>query len=162
MKRILILLAVLALIASFFYFDLNEILSLEWLKSSQAQLDSWWQESPLLLGSIFFALYLIVTALSLPGAAIMTLAGGAIFGLLWGTIMVSFASSIGATLAFLIGRYLFRENVQQRFGARLRAINKGVEREGAFYLFSLRLIPIFPFFLINLVMALTPMKAWTF
>ncbi|HVO71122.1 MAG TPA: FAD-dependent oxidoreductase, partial [Aggregatilineaceae bacterium] len=108
------------------------------------------------------ALYVAVTGLSLPGAAIMTLAAGAVFGLLWGTLIVSFASSIGATLAFLASRFLFRDVVQSRFGERLRAINAGVQREGAFYLFTLRLVPVFPFFVINLVMGLTPIKTRTF
>jgi uncharacterized membrane protein YdjX (TVP38/TMEM64 family) len=110
----------------------------------------------------FFVVYVAVTALSLPGAAIMTLAGGAVFGLLWGTVLVSFASSIGATLAFLASRFLLRDWVQARFGERLRAINAGVEKEGGFYLFTLRLVPVFPFFMINLLMGLTPMRAWTF
>jgi pyruvate/2-oxoglutarate dehydrogenase complex dihydrolipoamide dehydrogenase (E3) component/uncharacterized membrane protein YdjX (TVP38/TMEM64 family) len=104
----------------------------------------------------------VVTALSLPGAAVMTVAAGALFGLLQGTLLVSFASTIGATLAFLVSRYLLRDAVQQRFGSRLAAINRGIERDGAFYLFTLRLVPAFPFFLINLLMGLTPIKAWTF
>ena len=103
-----------------------------------------------------------MTGLSLPGAAIMTLVGGAIFGLLWGTVIVSFASAIGATLAFLASRYLFRDAIQAKFGDKLGAINRGVEKEGAFYLFALRLVPAFPFFVINLVMGLTPMKTWTY
>jgi uncharacterized membrane protein YdjX (TVP38/TMEM64 family) len=111
---------------------------------------------------MYFGIYVLVTALSLPGAAIMTLAGGAIFGFLWGTVIVSFASTIGATLAFILGRFLFRDYVQRRFGRYLKAVNEGVERDGAFYLFMLRLVPIFPFFVINLVMALTPMKTVTF
>ena len=110
----------------------------------------------------FFALYVAVTALSLPGAAIMTLAGGAIFGLVVGTVIVSFASSLGATLAFLASRYLLRDSVQARFGARLAEIDKGIAKEGGFYLFTLRLVPLFPFFVINLLMGLTTMKAWTF
>jgi uncharacterized membrane protein YdjX (TVP38/TMEM64 family) len=111
----------------------------------------------------YFRVYVAVTALSLPGAAIMTLlAGGAIFGLWVGTLVVSFASSIGATLAMLAARYVLRDSVKARFGARLAEIDRGVEREGAFYLFTLRLVPLFPFFVINLVMGLTAMKARTF
>ena len=103
-----------------------------------------------------------VTALSLPGAALMTLAAGAIFGLGWGLLIVSFASSVGATLAFLVSRHLLRDSIQNRYGKSLKSINQGVERDGAFYLFALRLVPAFPFFLINLVMGLTPLKTWTF
>jgi dihydrolipoamide dehydrogenase len=111
---------------------------------------------------VFFVVYVAVTALSLPGAALMTLVAGAIFGLLWGTVIVSFASSIGATLAFLASRFLFRDAIQRRFGDKLRAINQGIEKEGAFYLFTLRLVPAFPFFVINLVMGLTPIPTRTF
>ena len=105
---------------------------------------------------IYFAVYVAVTGLSLPGAALLTLAGGAIFGCWWGTLIVSFASSIGATLAFLAARFLFRDSVQRTFGDKLRAVNAGIEQEGAFYLFTLRLVPLFPFFVINLAMGLTP------
>jgi pyruvate/2-oxoglutarate dehydrogenase complex dihydrolipoamide dehydrogenase (E3) component/uncharacterized membrane protein YdjX (TVP38/TMEM64 family) len=111
---------------------------------------------------IYFAIYIAVTALSLPGATVMTLAGGAFFGLLWGTVLVSFASTVGATLAFLIARLLFRDAVQNRFGSSLRAVNAGVARDGAFYLFTLRLVPLFPFFVINLLMALTPIRTLVF
>jgi dihydrolipoamide dehydrogenase len=106
--------------------------------------------------------YISVTALSLPGALVMTLAGGAIFGLLEGTIIISFASTIGATLAFLASRFILRDSVQSKFGEKLKAINRGIEKDGAFYLFTLRLIPVFPFFVINLVMGLTPMKTWQY
>jgi uncharacterized membrane protein YdjX (TVP38/TMEM64 family) len=111
---------------------------------------------------LFFVAYVAVTGLSLPGAAVMTLAGGAVFGLFWGLLLVSFASSLGATLAFLASRFLLRDWVQQRFGDRLRAINAGIEKEGGFYLFTLRLVPVFPFFVINLLMGLTPIKTRTF
>jgi pyruvate/2-oxoglutarate dehydrogenase complex dihydrolipoamide dehydrogenase (E3) component/uncharacterized membrane protein YdjX (TVP38/TMEM64 family) len=110
----------------------------------------------------FFAIYVILTALSVPGAVILTLAAGAIFGVATGTLVVSFASSIGATLAFLASRYLFHDAVQTRFGARLRSVNEGVARDGAFYLFSLRLVPVFPFFAVNLLMGLTPIRTWTY
>ncbi len=111
---------------------------------------------------VFFAVYVAITALSLPGAAIMTLAGGAIFGLAWGTVIVSFASTLGATLAMLAARYLFRDTLQRRFGAKLAEVDKGITRDGAFYLFTLRLIPVMPFFVLNLLMGLTRMKTWTF
>ena len=111
---------------------------------------------------MIYALYIAVTGLSLPGAAVLTLAGGAVFGVLLGTLIVSFASSIGATLAFLAARFLFRDWVKSRFSARLQSIDDGVRRDGAFYLFTLRLVPVFPFFMINLAMGLTPMKVRTF
>ena len=119
-------------------------------------------EKPLLTVAIYFVVYVISTALSLPGATLLTLAGGAVFGLLWGLVIVSFASTLGATLAFLMARFLFRDWVQKRFGQRLATIDAGVRREGAFYLFTLRLVPVFPFFLINLLLGLTAMKARTF
>lgn len=162
MKRILLLLVIAALVVAFFVFDLDRFLTLEALKESQARFDAWRSASPWLVTAGFFVLYVAVTALSLPGAAIMTLAAGALFGLMTGTILVSFASSIGATLAFLVSRFLLHDWVQARFGDRLGALNRGMARDGAFYLFTLRLVPIFPFFLINLLMGLTPMRAWTF
>lgn len=162
MKKIALLVLIAALAAGFFYFDLNQLLTLDGLKSGLAQFDTWREESPLLVGGAFLLLYVIVTALSLPGAVIMTLAAGALFGLLWGTVIVSFASSIGATLAFLVSRYLLQDMVQSRFSGRLKAFNEGITRDGAFYLFTLRLVPIFPFFLINLLMGLTAIRAFTF
>jgi pyruvate/2-oxoglutarate dehydrogenase complex dihydrolipoamide dehydrogenase (E3) component/uncharacterized membrane protein YdjX (TVP38/TMEM64 family) len=161
-KKLLLVVALIALVIAFFAFDLGRFLSLEYIKSRQAEFAALAGERPLLVGGAFFALYIAVTALSLPGAAIMTLAAGAIFGLAAGTVIVSFASAIGATLAMLVARYVLRGSVQSKFGARLAEIDKGIEREGAFYLFTLRLVPIFPFFLINLLMGLTKMKAWTF
>nr|WP_255771540.1 TVP38/TMEM64 family protein [Microbulbifer guangxiensis] len=152
----------LALATAFFVFDLNEWLTLERLKEGQAQFAAWQKESPLIVGLLFTLLYIAVTGLSLPGAAILSLAAGALFGLLWGTVIVSFASSIGATLAFLAARYLLHDWVQARFGERLQAINRGVEREGTFYLFALRLVPVFPFFIINILMGLTRIRTWTF
>lgn len=162
LKRALLVLLVIALIAAFFLFDLDRFLTLDALKQSHQDFLTFKAKSPLLLSAACFALYVLAAALSLPGALIMTLAMGAIFGLVTGTILVSFASSIGATLAFLASRYVLRDAVQKRFGDKLKAINDGIEREGAFYLFTLRLVPIFPFFLINLVMGLTPMRARTF
>ena len=160
--RLIALIAIAALISAFFYFDLGSLFSLDHFKAQQAAIDAYFQAHPLRTAAIYFAIYVAVTGLSLPGAAIMTLVGGAIFGLLWGTVIVSFASAIGATLAFLASRYLFRDAIQGKFGDKLAAINRGVEKEGAFYLFALRLVPAFPFFVINLVMGLTPMTTRTF
>ncbi|EAT11181.1 FAD-dependent oxidoreductase [Bermanella marisrubri] len=162
MKRLILLCAIFTTVIAFFALDLHQWLTLEALKGGLGQFNQWLEQSPVIVGAAFFVIYVAVTALSLPGAAVMTLAAGAIFGLAWGLLLVSFASSIGATLAFLVSRYLLHDTVQQRFGDRLKAINEGIKKEGAFYLFTLRLVPIFPFFLINLVMGLTPIKAWTF
>jgi len=162
MKKTGLLIVIAAFIVGFFYFDLHQLLTLEGLKSGLDQFETWRAESPLFVGGAFLLLYVVVTALSLPGAAIMTLAAGALFGLGWGLLIVSFASSIGATLAFLVSRYLLQNTVQKRFGDRLKAINEGVEKDGAFYLFTLRLVPLFPFFLINLLMGLTTIRAMTF
>lgn len=161
-KKITLLLVIVAAVAAFFAFGLHNLLTLEGLKSGLEQFEVWRNNNPWLVSGVFFVFYIAVTALSLPGAAIMTLAAGALFGLLWGTLIVSFASSIGATLAFLVARYLLRDSVQQRFGDRLAAINAGIDKEGAFYLFTLRLVPIFPFFLINLLMGLTSFRVITF
>jgi len=160
--RLGVLLAIAALVAAFFVFDLGRYLRLEFFQSQRAAIDAWFVAHPWQTALAYFALYVAVTALSLPGAAIMTLAGGAVFGLAWGTLLVSFASTIGATLAFLASRFLLRDWVQARFGEKLRPVNEGVAKEGAFYLFALRLVPAFPFFIINLVMGLTPIRTWTF
>ncbi len=154
--------AILLLIVSFFYFDLDRWFTLEALKASQVRFEEWRAASPWLVAGAFFVVYVLVTALSLPGAAVMTLAAGALFGLLTGTVLVSFASSIGATLAFLVSRFLLRDSVQRRFGDRLQSVNEGMARDGAFYLFTLRLVPIFPFFIVNLVMGLMPIRVPTF
>lgn len=161
-KRIFLILLILILATSFFYFDLNQLLTLDGLKGSMAQFNDYKTQSPLLVIGGFFLLYVIVTALSLPGAAILTLAAGALFGLWQGLLVASFASSIGATLAFLASRYLLRDTIKQRFPERLASIDAGVEKEGGFYLFTLRLVPIFPFFLINLLMGVTAIRAWTY
>jgi pyruvate/2-oxoglutarate dehydrogenase complex dihydrolipoamide dehydrogenase (E3) component/uncharacterized membrane protein YdjX (TVP38/TMEM64 family) len=161
-SRIVLFIAIAALIAAFFVFDLKQYFSLDFFKQQQAGIEAYYRDHPLQTAAIFFAIYVAVTGLSLPGAAIMTIIAGAIFGLVWGTVIVSFAASIGATLAFLASRFLFRDAIQQKFGDKLAAINRGVEKEGAFYLFALRLVPAFPFFVINLVMGLTPMKPLTF
>src|SRR5687767_10323445 len=161
-SKLLIIAFIAALIAAFFIFDLKQYFSLDYFKSQQSAIDAFYQANPLRTVALFFAAYVAVTGLSLPGAAIMTLVAGAIFGLLWGTVIVSFASSIGATLAFLASRFLLRDWVQTKFGDKLKAINAGVEKEGAFYLFALRLVPAFPFFAINLAMGLTPIRTTTF
>jgi pyruvate/2-oxoglutarate dehydrogenase complex dihydrolipoamide dehydrogenase (E3) component/uncharacterized membrane protein YdjX (TVP38/TMEM64 family) len=161
--RKIFLLAIVALgIAAFFFFDLGRFLSLDYLKQSQARFEALYAAEPLKVSLAYFALYVVATALSFPGAAIITLAGGAIFGLWWGTLLVSFASSLGATLAFLVSRFVLRDSIEAKFGNRLAEINRGIEKDGAFYLFTLRLIPVVPFFVINLVMGLTKMKALTF
>jgi pyruvate/2-oxoglutarate dehydrogenase complex dihydrolipoamide dehydrogenase (E3) component/uncharacterized membrane protein YdjX (TVP38/TMEM64 family) len=162
MKKFIIVLVIIGAVIGFFAFDLNQLLTLENIKSHQTEFQQWRDSAPVLVSLLFFAIYVLVTALSLPGAAIMTLAAGALFGLAWGFVIVSFASTIGATLAFLVSRYLLRDSVQRRFGDRLKPINRGVEREGAFYLFTLRLVPIFPFFLINILMGLTAIKTFTY
>ncbi|MDJ0832512.1 MAG: FAD-dependent oxidoreductase, partial [Gammaproteobacteria bacterium] len=162
MKKIIILSLVVLLIVIFQVFDLGQFLSLDFIKSQQTALQDYHQQNPLLSGLIFFLIYVLVTGLSLPGATVLTLAGGAIFGLVTGLIIISFASTIGATVAFLISRYIFRETVEQKFGNQLKVINQGIEKDGAFYLFALRLVPAFPFFVINLAMGLTHLKTWTF
>ena len=160
--KLVVLIVVVAAIAAFFVFDLRQYFSIEFFQAKRALIEAYFNAHPVETGAIFFAVYVAVTGLSLPGAAILTLVAGAIFGLLWGTLIVSFASSIGATLAFLASRYLLRDWVQAKFGDKLKPINEGVAREGAFYLFALRLVPAFPFFVINLVMGLTPIKTRTF
>ena len=152
----------LAGVGLFLAFDLGQYLNLATIKSHQAELEAWRAGQPILAGVLFFAAYVAASALSLPGAAVMTLAAGAIFGLGWGMLIVSFASSIGATLAFLASRWLLGDWVQSRFGERLAALNAGVAKEGGFYLFTLRLVPVLPFFAINLAMGLTPIRPLTF
>ncbi|WP_444911357.1 TVP38/TMEM64 family protein [Microbulbifer sp. PAAF003] len=161
-KKILLVAAIVVLVVAFYVLNLHHWLSLEKLKDGAEDFKRWQMSSPLLVGFLFLVFYILVTGLSLPGAAILTIAAGALFGLFWGTVIVSFASSIGATLAFLMARYLFRDYIQGRFSERLQVVNKGIEREGAFYLFALRLVPAFPFFLINILMGLTHIKVWTF
>jgi pyruvate/2-oxoglutarate dehydrogenase complex dihydrolipoamide dehydrogenase (E3) component/uncharacterized membrane protein YdjX (TVP38/TMEM64 family) len=163
MAKKLVLLAVLATaIFGYFYFGLNQSLTLDAFRARQAEFATQYAANPALFLGGFFALYVAVTALSVPGAAILTMAAGALFGLTTGTLLVSFASSIGATLAFLSSRYLLRDWVQTKFGARLKAIDGGFERDGAFYLFTLRMIPAFPFFVVNLVMGLTKIRTFTY
>jgi len=161
-KKAILVLVLLSAIVAYFVFDLGQVLSLENFKASQADIVAAKDANPALYISGFFLLYVAVTGLSIPGAAIMTLIAGALFGVLIGTIIVSFASTIGATLAFLSARFVLRDWVQGKFGERLRAIDEGLEKDGAFYLFTLRLIPVFPFFVINLLMGLTRIKTRTF
>jgi uncharacterized membrane protein YdjX (TVP38/TMEM64 family) len=161
-SRWMVVAAIIVLVVLFFVLDLNRFLSLEYIKSQQEMLIAYYRENTVAAIGIYMAIYILVTALSLPGAAAMTLAGGALFGLLTGTVVVSFASTIGATLAFLASRFLLKDWVQARFKDKLQAINKGIEKEGAFYLFTLRLVPVFPFFIINLVMGLTPITTRQF
>ena len=167
-RRKLILLGLVALVAVVLLIlsvsgnvDIRHF-DLQYLKTQQATIDAYFVSNPILTAAVYFVVYVAVATLSLPGAAVMTLAGGAVFGLLWGTLLVSFASTIGATLAFLVSRFLLRDMIQQRFGDKLKAVNAGVEKDGAFYLFTLRLVPAFPFFIINLVMGLTPLATRTF
>lgn len=162
MRRLIVVLAIIASIFAFYHFGFHEYLTLEAIKAQQGNFASAYADNPVLVLGIFFAVYVISTALSLPGAALLTLLGGALFGLVTGTVVVSFASTIGATMAFLGSRFLLRDWVQQKFGDKLKTINEGVARDGAFYLFSLRLIPVVPFFVINLAMGLTPIRAWTY
>jgi pyruvate/2-oxoglutarate dehydrogenase complex dihydrolipoamide dehydrogenase (E3) component/uncharacterized membrane protein YdjX (TVP38/TMEM64 family) len=161
-NKIPVLVLIVLVIAAYVVFDLGRFLDFGYLQSQREGLIASAAAQPLIIAAIYFAIYIAVTALSLPGAAVLTLAGGAIFGFWQGLLLVSFASSIGATLAFLISRSLLRDWVQERFGESLKNINQGVEKDGAFYLFSLRLVPLFPFFVINLVMGLTPLKTATF
>ena len=162
-KSKIILLSVIAiLVIAYFAFDLGRFLNPEFLKQQQQSIAAYYQNNPGQTIVSYFLIYVLMAALSLPGAVWVTLIGGAIFGVAVGSVVVSFASSIGATLAFLVARFLLRDWVQNRFGSRLDAINRGMERDGAFYLFTLRMVPIFPFWLINLLMGLTSIRTWVF
>jgi len=160
--RILLLLLIVSSLALVWWFDLGHYLQLSVLKEQQTALQSYQASQPLYTALMFFLAYVFVAAFSIPGAALMTLAAGALFGLGQGLVIASFASTIGATLAFLMSRSLLREVVQRKFGSHLQSINQGVEQDGAFYLFGLRLVPLFPFFVVNLVMGLTPIRLWTY
>ena len=161
-QKLILLIVIGAAVGAFFAFDVGQYLSLAYLKQRQADFSALYAANAWRVIALYFGGYVLVTALSLPGAVIMTLAGGAIFGLWVGTVVVSFASSVGATLAFLASRYVLRDSVQGRFGTRLAEINRGVEKDGAFYLFTLRLVPLVPFFMINLLMGLTRMRVGVF
>ena len=162
MKKTIIVLLVVAAIAVFLGMGLDQHLTLDALRESREKFAALQAQSPLLTTLAFFAVYVVVVALSLPGATVMSLAIGALFGFWYGTLLVSFASTIGATLAFLASRYLLRDMVQRRFGDKLKGVNEGMAKDGALYLFLLRLMPIFPFFLINLLMGLTHIRTATF
>ena len=161
-KKLIVLAAIVVLVVAFFALDLGRFLDLAYLQSQRGRLNDLFVAHPWRVGAAFFALYVAVTGLSLPGAAVLTLVAGAIFGLGWGTVIVSFASTIGATLAFLLARYLARAAVRRRFEGSLERIDGGVRKDGAFYLFTLRLVPVFPFFIINLAMGLTSMRVLVF
>jgi len=162
LSRLFLLLIIAMLVAIFFIFDLQQNLTLDALKVKQATIENYRNNNYGLSVLIYGLIYIAVTGLSLPGATVLTLAGGAVFGLLWGTVIVSFASTIGATLAFLAARFLFRDAVKSRFGYRIQEIDEGINRDGAFYLLTLRLIPLFPFFMINLALGLTALKTRTY
>jgi pyruvate/2-oxoglutarate dehydrogenase complex dihydrolipoamide dehydrogenase (E3) component/uncharacterized membrane protein YdjX (TVP38/TMEM64 family) len=161
-KKVALLAVIALLVFSYFFFNLGQYLTLDAIKNQQANLTRLFEANPWQVAIGFFLAYVAVAALSIPGALLLTLLGGAIFGLVKGTLIVSFASSVGATLAFLVARFLLRDSVQSRFGDKLQTINRGVEKDGAFYLFTLRLLPIFPFFAVNLAMGLTKIKTATF
>ena len=162
MKKVVIVLIVVLVIAGFFLFGFNDLLTLQGIQSRLGQFYEWRNESPLLVGGLFFLSYVLIAAFSLPGAALMTLLAGALFGLWWGLLLASFASSVGALFAFLASRYLLRESFQSKFASKLDSINAGIEKDGGFYLFTLRLLPLFPFFLVNILMGLTTIKTWTY
>ena len=161
-SKIIIASVIVLGIIAFRYFDMGQYLSLDYIKASHEKFQGLYMENSVLVIATYMGIYITVTALSLPGAVVLTLAGGGLFGLVNGTIIVSFASSIGATIACLVARFLLRDWVQNKFSEKLRTINDGIAKEGAFYLFTLRLIPVFPFFIINLAMGLTKIPIVTF
>lgn len=161
-KKTLILLVIIILAVLLYTLGINEYLNLNTLKSFQNEWTEAYQARPIEIISLYFIMYVAVTGLSLPGATLMTLVGGALFGTALGTAIISFASTIGATIAFLLSRYFFKDWVQKKFSKQLVTINEGIEKEGNYYLFTLRLVPLFPFFIINLVMGLTPIKTFSF
>jgi uncharacterized membrane protein YdjX (TVP38/TMEM64 family) len=161
-NKVLLCVVIAGLVLAFFAFDLRQYVALEFFHSRRDAITSYVASAPLASSALFFLLYVAMTGLSVPGAFVLTIIAGALFGLVWGTALVSFAASIGATLAFLTSRVLLRDWVQRKLGSRLDAVNAGVEKEGAYYLFALRLTPVFPFFVINLAMGLTRLRAWTF
>jgi len=160
--KILIVCAIIILIALFYSFDAGKYFSLGYIKASQERFALLYKEHKIMVMVAYMSIYITMSALSLPGAAVMTLLGGALFGFVTGTVVVSFASSIGATLACLVARFLLRDWVQEKVGGKLKIINEGIEKEGAFYLFTMRLIPAFPFWLVNLAMGLTRIPLRTF
>ena len=165
-RKILTRIAIAVGLALFAFYlirsGLLQQLSFENLKARQADLQDWTRRYHAKAVVLYFLIYVVTTAVSLPGAAVLTLAGGAIFGLGLGTVLVSIASTMGALLAFLVSRFLLRDAIRARFGEKLARIDEGVRAEGAFYLFTLRLIPVFPFFVVNLLMGLTPIRPRTY
>ena len=161
-NKILIITFLAVVVALFFAFDLDRFLTLEYLKNSRQEFQFFYDQNPFLTVFSFFLVYVLVVGVNLPGATVLGLAGGALFGFTVGVLTISFASTIGATLACFFSRYLFRDYVQRKFGDRLEKVNRGIEEEGAFYLFTMRLIPAIPFVVINLVMGLTPIRLRTF
>jgi len=161
-NKIIIVIVIIAVIAAFKIFNLGDYLSLSYLKESQTKFQAMYSENSVTVIAVYMLIYILSTSLSLPGAAILTLAGGALFGLVAGTIIVSFASTLGATLACFISRFILRDWIQNKFGDKLTTVNEGIAKEGLLYLFTLRLIPVFPFWLINLVMGLTKMPLKSF
>jgi len=161
-KKLIVVALVVSGALVFVFSGAGDFLTLAYLKAAHSDAVAYAEANPFYASAGFFALYVLVTALSLPGAAVMTLAAGAIFGLVWGLGMVSFASTLGATLAMLISRTLLRDWVQGRFASQLRAVNEGFDTDGAFYLFSIRMVPLFPFFIVNLAMGLTRVSLWQY
>jgi len=160
--KLLLVAVLVVLVAAFLILDLGEYASLEYLKQIHTDALAYVAHNPVQSSLGYFAVYVVVTGLSLPGAAVMTLAGGAVFGLVWGVVLVSFASTVGASLAMLIARSLLRDWVQVRFSTQLETVNEGLAQDGEFYLFGLRMVPLFPFFVINLVMGLSKLTIWQF
>ncbi|MCH8142343.1 MAG: TVP38/TMEM64 family protein, partial [Proteobacteria bacterium] len=160
--KVALAILVIGLLATFFLLDGNAYLNLGYLQQVRGDVVFYVESNPLVSSVSYFVLYVLVTALSVPGALIMTLAGGAVFGLPWGLLLVSFASTIGATLAMLVSRMLLRDWVQVRFKTQLVTVNQGLADDGGFYLFSLRMVPLLPFFMVNLVMGLTRISLWQF
>ena len=161
-NKIIIVIVIVAVIAAFKIFNLGDYLSLSYLKESQVKFQAMYSENSITVIAAYMLIYILATSLSLPGAVILTLAGGALFGLVTGTIIVSIASTLGATLACFVSRFILRDWIQKKFGDKLKMVNEGIEKEGLLYLFTLRLIPVFPFWLINLVMGLTKMPLKSF
>ena len=162
LSKIFVLFLTLLLVFSYNFFSWEQFLTIDYLKKNVTDLQLLYTNSKIETAVIFFLIYVITTSLSFPGATILSLAGGMIFGFAKGLIIISFASTIGATLAFLLSRYLFKDYVQKKFSPYMSTINSGIKKDGPFYLFSLRLVPMVPFFAINLTLGLTPIKASTF
>jgi uncharacterized membrane protein YdjX (TVP38/TMEM64 family) len=162
LKKILILIIIAGFIIAVKAFGLDQYLTLSYLKGSLDTLKALYEDNKFMVLTGYFFIYVLTTSLSLPGASPLGLAGGALFGFWTATIVVSFASTIGATLSCVVSRFLLRDWIQNKFGDRVKKVNEGIEKEGAFYLFTLRLIPLFPFWLINLAMGLTKMSLFTF